>query len=50
MLYPGSSFRMSDDVLEAYIQQLIEAHAAHVTAFKVREVLFYLRQDLVLPI
>ena len=26
MLYPGSRFRMSDAVLEAYIRQLIEAH------------------------
>ena len=25
-LYPGSSFRMSDDVHEAYISQLLEAH------------------------
>ncbi len=25
-LYPGSSFRMSDEVLENYIRQLIEAH------------------------
>jgi len=25
-LYPGSSFRMSDEVLEAYIKQLLEAH------------------------
>ena len=25
-LYPGSSFRMSDEVHEAYIQQLLEAH------------------------
>ena len=25
-LYPGSPFRMPDDVLEAYIRQLIEAH------------------------
>ena len=25
-LYPGSSFRMSDDLLEIYIRQLIEAH------------------------
>jgi uncharacterized protein len=25
-LYPGSKFRMSDEVLEAYIRQLIEAH------------------------
>lgn len=27
MLYPGSEFRMSDDLLETYIRQLIEAHA-----------------------
>ncbi len=26
LLYPGSSFRMSDEVLENYICQLIEAH------------------------
>jgi uncharacterized protein len=26
-LYPGSSFRMADDLLETYIRQLIEAHA-----------------------
>ena len=25
-LYPGSTFRMSEEVLEAYIQQLLEAH------------------------
>lgn len=31
-LYPGSKFRMADDVLEAYIGQLIAGHAAdHVT-------------------
>lgn len=28
MLYPGSSFRMADDLLELYLRQLIEAHAA----------------------
>ncbi len=28
MLYPGSRFRMADDLLETYIRQLIEAHAA----------------------
>ncbi len=28
MLYPGSSFRMADDLLETYLRQLIEAHAA----------------------
>jgi len=27
-LYPGSGFRMSDEVLEAYIRQLFEAHQA----------------------
>lgn len=27
MLYPGSRFRMADDLLETYIRQLIEAHA-----------------------
>jgi uncharacterized protein len=27
MLYPGSRFRMADDLLEAYLRQLIEAHA-----------------------
>lgn len=27
MLYPGSRFRMADDVLEAYLHQLIDAHA-----------------------
>jgi uncharacterized protein len=26
MLYPGSRFRMADDLLEAYIRQLIEGH------------------------
>ena len=26
MLYPGSRFRMADEVLEAYIRQLLEAH------------------------
>jgi len=26
MLYPGSKFRMSDEVMEQYIRQLIEAH------------------------
>src|SRR5437667_12401592 len=25
-LYPGSRFRMADDVLETYIRQLVEAH------------------------
>ena len=27
MLYPGSRFRMADDLLEIYLRQLIEAHA-----------------------
>ena len=27
MLYPGSRFRMAEDLLEAYVRQLIEAHA-----------------------
>jgi uncharacterized protein len=27
MLYPGSRFRMADDLLETYLRQLIEAHA-----------------------
>ncbi len=27
MLYPGSSFRMADELLERYLRQLIEAHA-----------------------
>jgi uncharacterized protein len=27
MLYPGSKFRMADDLLEQYVRQLIEAHA-----------------------
>jgi serine-type anaerobic sulfatase-maturating enzyme len=27
MLYPGSRFRMADDLLEVYLRQLIEAHA-----------------------
>ncbi len=27
MLYPGSRFRMADELLEAYLAQLIEAHA-----------------------
>ncbi len=27
MLYPGSRFRMADDLLEDYLRQLIEAHA-----------------------
>ena len=26
MLYPGSRFRMADDLLDAYVRQLIEAH------------------------
>ena len=28
MLYPGSRFRMADELLEAYLQQLIDAHSA----------------------
>jgi uncharacterized protein len=28
MLYPGSRFRMADDLLETYLRQLIEAHTA----------------------
>ncbi len=28
LLYPGSSFRMSDEVVETYIRQLIESHRA----------------------
>src|SRR3954463_1024518 len=28
MLYPGSRFRMADDLLETYLRQLIEAHDA----------------------
>ena len=32
MLYPGSRFRMADELLEKYIRQLIEAHRIpHVT-------------------
>src|SRR5262249_17342974 len=27
MLYPGSRFRMADELLDAYLRQLIEAHA-----------------------
>ena len=27
MLYPGSRFRMADELLEAYVTQLVEAHA-----------------------
>ena len=26
LLYPGSAFRMSDEVLENYVRQLIEGH------------------------
>jgi uncharacterized protein len=29
MLYPGSRFRMADDLLGAYVRQLIEAHGDH---------------------
>ena len=28
MLYPGSRFRMTDEVLETYIKQLLESHRA----------------------
>src|SRR3954462_4429354 len=28
MLYPGSRFRMAEELLETYIRQLIEAHAS----------------------
>jgi len=28
LLYPGSRFRMADDLLETYLRQLIEAHAS----------------------
>ena len=28
MLYPGSRFRMADDLLELYLRQLVQAHAA----------------------
>jgi uncharacterized protein len=28
MLYPGSRFRMADDLLETYIRQLLESHSA----------------------
>jgi uncharacterized protein len=28
MLYPGSRFRMADDLLETYLRQLIEAHSS----------------------
>ena len=28
MLYPGSRFRMADELLEQYLRQLIEAHAS----------------------
>src|SRR2546421_9245956 len=31
MLYPGSRFRMTDELLETYIRQLIEAHATEPT-------------------
>ena len=31
-LYPDSQFRMSDDVLEAYVKQVIESHREpHIT-------------------
>jgi uncharacterized protein len=29
MLYPGSDFRMADDVLDAFVRQVIEAHRGH---------------------
>ncbi len=29
LLYPGSQFRMSDELLERYIHQLIESHRSH---------------------
>jgi len=32
-LYPGSSFRMSDEVLERYVQQLIESHRSDTVTF-----------------
>ena len=28
MLYPGSRFRMADDLLETYLRQLLESHTA----------------------
>jgi uncharacterized protein len=28
LLYPSSNFRMSDEMLESYIRQLIESHLA----------------------
>lgn len=36
MLYPGSRFRMADELLEAYIDQLVGSHAAQevVVAFQ----------------
>jgi serine-type anaerobic sulfatase-maturating enzyme len=34
MLYPGSRFRMADDLLEIYVRQLIESHA-HVPEVQV---------------
>jgi uncharacterized protein len=36
ILYPGSRFRMPDEVLEAYIQQLLASHS--LTAFGTRQV------------
>ena len=33
MLYPGSRFRMADELLETYIRQLIEAHATPEVTF-----------------
>ena len=32
-LYPGSGFRMSDDVLERYVRQLIESHRSDTVTF-----------------
>ena len=32
MLYPGSRFRMADELLETYIRQLIEAHQTPPTS------------------
>lgn len=32
-LYPGSGFRMSDEMLERYVRQLIESHRADTVTF-----------------
>ena len=32
-LFPGSSFRMSDEVLERYVKQLIAAHRSDTVTF-----------------